>query len=259
MKVALIGSGNVATVLGKCIRQSRHELIQVLGRSGASTETLAKSLGTAYTTNPEELTGDADLYILAVQDSALHALLPRIHIPEDAIIVHTAGGVPIGILAQWFNHYGVLYPLQSLSKAALPKEPIPFFLDTNLPSSACSENLWTFARDLSDNVQQADDAARLRLHIAAVFASNFTNYLYVLAEQFCQKEDLPFGALLPLIRETSDRLTKGAPAAWQTGPAIRNDISTLERHMQTLVSFPEAGAVYSFLSDKIRQTTLIPR
>lgn len=251
MNIVLIGSGNVATILGRLIKASPHALIQLLGRSKAPTVDLATELDCPYILQPEELSPLADIYLIAIQDKEVTLLLPRLSIPSTATLVHTAGGVSINALADFSAHYGVLYPLQSLRQERTEKIEIPFFLDGN--DMHAKNSIQQLAQRLSGSIDWADDAKRMKLHIAAVFASNFTNYLYGLAYRFCAQEQIDFQKLLPLIQETTNRLTTGGsdPAAFQTGPAARKDIDTVNKHLELLKADPQAFKVYQFLSQAI--------
>jgi predicted short-subunit dehydrogenase-like oxidoreductase (DUF2520 family) len=145
--------------------------------------------------------------------------------------------------------YGVLYPLQSLSKFADHIPEIPFLVDGNNQENL--HRVLGFAKTLSDKVIEANDTERLNYHVAAVFVSNFTNHLYALAELFCEKERIDFKTLYPLIDETTLRAKSISPFLSQTGPAIRDDIYTLNRHLQALGANPELKYIYLKLSESI--------
>jgi predicted short-subunit dehydrogenase-like oxidoreductase (DUF2520 family) len=165
-------------------------------------------------------------------------------------VVHTAAAVPAEVLKNVSRNYGVLYPLQTLRKEQTNIPPIPFLVDGNSPDDLAL--VQDFAASLSGNVLVAGDELRLRMHVAAVFASNFTNHLYVLAEDFCKKEQLDFSLLLPLINETAHRLHDLPPRQSQTGPAIRNDRITIEKHLEVLNAYPELKAMYEHLTASIQ-------
>lgn len=232
MNVGIIGTGNVATVLGKKIQQAGHTVNLVNARGGL--DTIDKT---------------ADMYIVAVSDSALYELPLRL---GDKLVVHTAGSVSKDVLQPVSSSYGVLYPLQSLRKELEPVTAIPLLIDAN--NDAGFQALKTFAATISEQVDRADDAQRMKLHVAAVVASNFTNHLYALAENYCKKEDLDFSLLYPLILETARRIQLFSPAQMQTGPAVRNDEATITRHLSLLQAYPALQQLYRDLTDSIKSS-----
>ena len=246
--VVIIGSGNVATVLGKLMVRAGYKLLQVVGRNIASTEQTASMLNTVAVTDINNINPDADLYLIAVQDSFVKIVADNLKVPEDKIVVHTTGSISIEILKEHKN-YGVLYPLQSLRKEKIQLPEVPLFVDGS--SEDVIRMLLQFAQSLSPIVHQANDEQRIKLHIGAVIVSNFTNYLYALTHQFCKEEDLDFHALLPLMEETVNRLHTYNPEEMQTGPAVRGDIVTVEKHINLLKDYPELAKTYRFLSEEI--------
>lgn len=249
MNVTIIGTGNVATVLGKRIRMAGHRIAQVYGRNEARASELAEELGAEVCSSWSAISLEANLYIIALSDKALYELEGRLSL-GDRLVVHTAGSVSIDVLQSVSSRYGVLYPLQSLRKELDPLMAIPLLTDAN--DTENRQLLQTFAATLSDQVAEADDTERMKLHIAAVIASNFTNHLYALAETYCQKEQLDFHLLYPLIVETTQRIQLFSPVQMQTGPAVRNDEVTIGRHLSLLQSHPALQELYSDLTDSIK-------
>ena len=139
--------------------------------------------------------------------------------------------------------------MQTLSKATAHIPVIPFLIEGNNKDTL--EKIREFASSLSDKVIESTDDERLRYHLGAVFAGNFTNHLYAVAEAFCKKEKISFENLFPLINEVSIKVNNFPPQEVQTGPAIREDIVTLNRHLQTLSSHPDLKYLYLKLSESI--------
>jgi predicted short-subunit dehydrogenase-like oxidoreductase (DUF2520 family) len=242
MRVVIIGSGNVATVLGERIVIAGHDVLQVYGRHLRKATTLAKKLGAQATDSPTQLSEDADLYIISVTDSALTGIAQWLR-TADKPVVHTAGSVDKEILKECSKHYGILYPLQSIRKEIDVLPEIPLLIDGE--SAETISLVFAFAQTISGMVQQANDVKRKQLHVAAVMINNFSNHLYTLAADFCRNENLDFKLLLPLISETAERLKTNTPAQVQTGPAIRNDMQTIATHLQLLEKYPELNAIYT--------------
>lgn len=248
MKIALIGAGNLATNLGVALVEANHEILQVYSRTIESAALLAARLHCVAITAPEELVLDADLYIVALKDSVLEEMLPRLlQGREHALWVHTAGSIPISI---WENrgvkHFGVFYPLQTFSKSRLVDfSKVPVFLESNLPNDL--ERLKLLAASVTTNVYEADSNQRASLHLAAVFACNFTNAMYVASDLLLQGQGLSFEALLPLIDETAAKVHALSPLEAQTGPAVRYDLGVINKHLAML----EERELYRDLYEKL--------
>ncbi len=248
MRVVIIGSGNVASVMGRLIKKKGHEVIQVLSRDMDHAKLLADELSCVYSGSSDTVDRSADLYLVAVSDSALYELNKSFYI-GNKLIVHTAGSVSKDVLREISTNYGVIYPLQSLRKEMSYEDDIPFLVDGN--SEETITLLEDFTKTLSGKVAKATDEDRLKLHVAAVVVSNFTNHLYALAEEFCEKENVDFKLLAPLIKETAVRIEHRSPAEVQTGPAIRNDVFTLDKHLRQLANYPRLKYIYLKLTDSI--------
>ena len=248
MRIVIIGSGNVASVLGRLFIKNNHEVIQVVSRNKAHAKILADALNCPFTDNTGIIDTSAALYLVAVSDGALFDLNSNIHLGKS-LILHTAGSVTKDVLKNISVNYGVLYPLQSLRKEKEYDGEIPFLVDGNTEETKIL--IEDFAKTLSANVTKATDDERLKLHVAAVIVSNFTNHLYALAEDFCNKENIDFKLLAPLIKETAERVQTISPATAQTGPAARNDIFTLDKHLQLLSKHPRLKYIYLKLTDSI--------
>ncbi|MEO6328599.1 MAG: DUF2520 domain-containing protein, partial [Ginsengibacter sp.] len=153
------------------------------------------------------------------------------------------------VLSSISDKYGVIYPLQSLNKTSNDYPEIPLLIDGS--SSEILIYLQTFAETLSSQVSIVNDADRLKFHIAAVFVNNFTNHLYAMADDFCSQENIDFVKLYPLIDETTRRIKKQSPKEVQTGPAIRQDLYTLGKHLKMLSADPDLKYIYLKLSESI--------
>jgi len=153
------------------------------------------------------------------------------------------------ILKNVSSNYGVLYPLQSLKKDLEEIKEIPFLVDANSEENVgILENL---AKEICPMVERCNDDTRLKAHVAAVFINNFTNHLYLQAEDFCNKEHINFDLLKPLLMETAHRILAHSPKEVLTGPAVRNDTFTLEKHLRALVNHPKQKYLYMKLTDSI--------
>ncbi len=231
MTVNIIGRGNVAYHLNMAYKNVA-EIIEV------NPHTL------------EELNPEAEITIISVTDSAIAEILERLP-PIQGVVAHTSGSTPIDIFkGQGINNFGVFYPLQTFSKAkALNYKEIPFYIEGSDEKTA--EILFNFASLISNNVRLADSSQRKSLHIAAVFSCNFVNHLWTLSEKYLKEEGLQFSDLIPLIKETMEKIMTLSPSDAQTGPAVRGDINMIQSHLQLLEEFPNMKNIYKLLSESI--------
>jgi predicted short-subunit dehydrogenase-like oxidoreductase (DUF2520 family) len=254
MTIILIGSGNVATVLGRKFKMAGHTILQVFSRNASEASKLAYELDTESTNYKILINKTADIYIIAVPDNAIGEVVDELRLPGK-VVAHTAASVPREVLEKVSKHHGVFYPLQTLNKNTSYIPDIPVFFDGS--DAVTKRKLEALAHSISDEkVGEAGDEARLRLHVAAVVVSNFTNHIYALAADYCRKEGLDFNQLLPLIEETAQRVQALSPAAAQTGPAIRHDGETIKKHLALLKNHPQLKNLYILLTESIQDTEL---
>ena len=248
LKVVIIGSGNVAHHLVSVFLQSPDvEILQAFARNKtAFGELLPKD---KITTSFQDLTDKADIYIIAVTDDAIEAVSTSLPF-KDKLVVHTSGGVTISQLDSK-NRRGVFYPLQTFSKdKKVDFSTIPICLETE--NEADYVIVKQLANSISDNVYSISSRQRKALHVAAVFSSNFVNYMYTIGNAICNDNDIPFDILKPLILETADKVKYMSPLRAQTGPAIRNNTKTIESHL-AFITKPNQREIYSLLTQSIQQ------
>ncbi|WP_153799716.1 Rossmann-like and DUF2520 domain-containing protein [Foetidibacter luteolus] len=248
MDVVIIGTGNVAAVLGRLMVRCGHTVLQVWGRNEQHAIALANELGCTAIANLKDIAGNASLYMIAVADKAIEHVASSLSL-NNRLVVHTAGSVSRNVLKSASDNYGVIYPLQSIRKENEHIPVIPLLVDGS--DEAVTTILLSFAQTLSAVTGVVNDEQRLSLHIGAVVTSNFTNHLYTLAKSFCEKQNVPFGYLLPLIEETATRLRHHAPEGMQTGPAVRSDVTTIQNHLVLLSSYPQLQQLYKIMSESI--------
>lgn len=251
MDIVIIGSGNVAAVLGRKFTAAGHKIVQIISRNASAASELAYEWDTESANYMSLINENADVYIIAVSDNALEELVRHLKLPGK-VVAHTAGSVSKEILKNVTSHYGVFYPLQSLRKEITSLPDIPIFFEGS--DKTATSTLQKLAQSISyEQATLAGTEDRLKLHVAAVIVSNFTNHLYVLAEKYCQKERINFHQLLPLIEETMQRLKESSPADTMTGPAIRHDQETIQKHIELLKDHPQLQKIYQALTESIQQ------
>ena len=250
MKVVFIGSGNLATHLSLAMKGAGIEVVQVYSQTESHASLLANKLSCSFTTEPESIVIDADIYIFSVKDSALLDLIHKI--PQNkGLWLHTAGSVPMGVFEGYNDRYGVLYPLQTFSKNRdIDFSIVPVFIESN--SAVDEAYLLSFVGKLTRQVISLSSEKRKHLHLAAVWACNFTNHMYLMASKILQEQSLSDAFLLPLIDETAAKVHQLSAREAQTGPAIRYDENIIEKHIE-LLSDPNMKELYRLISRNIHK------
>lgn len=251
MKVVFLGSGNLATRLSLEMKRKGFDIRQVYSHTPAHAEQLANRLQCKWTYLPGKVEIDADLYIFALKDTALEPLIARIA-PNNGLWVHTAGSMPMDVFRGHTARYGVLYPMQTFSKGrAVDFTAVPFFIEGSGEEEAGA--LRALAERIGGHAYEATSEQRRYLHIAAVFACNFTNHMYALAHRLLAAHGLPFEAMLPLIDETARKVHELLPAEAQTGPARRYDGNVIGKHLEMLAGEPRLAELYEKISRSIHE------
>lgn len=249
MKIAVIGSGNVATHLAKGFYQLGHTITQIVSRHIEHASALAHIVQAEAAIDPEKLASDADLYLIAVSDSAIGDIICSIPAAIQGLVIHTSGATPLTALNK-FNRYGVIYPPQSISKAVdIDLSTIPFAIEAN--NNENTTVLLKLMQGVSAKTFCCNSEQRLALHVAAVLANNFPNALFQAAAQILEDQHLDIGLLRPIILETAQKVQHHHPKDVQTGPAVRNDINTINRHLQFLSYSDELTEIYQNITDFI--------
>lgn len=251
MDIVIIGSGNTATVLGRKSLAAGHRIVQVYSRNSNQANTLAVRLGTSSTSYISSIEKKADLMIIALRDDAVGSFVKDLG-KVNATVAHTAGSLSIQEVRGASDSYGVVYPLQSLRREIEIIPPLSILVEGN--DANTNDLLKKFASGIADTVIETNDDSRLKYHVAATIVNNFTNYLFSLAESFCKKENISFAVLQPLIEETVIRLRNNSPRESQTGPAIRHDQDTINKHRKILNEYPAILSFYDKFTEDIQNS-----
>lgn len=262
MEISFIGAGNLAWHLAPALENAGHHINEVYSRQLQHARRLVSNLYDARTHSDLNFADSSSkLFVLAVPDDALEGVCSRLVLPENARLVHTSGSRPLGDLARWMAVYsdvpvdtGVFYALQTFTK----EQPFLAFDDIPLCIEATEKNLEDelvgIGQEISDIVYLITSDEREILHLAAVFACNFTNHLLTIAHDLTTGDGLEFDLLRPLIRETLRKgLAADNPADVQTGPARRNDLSTIDAHLTSLAAQPRLAEIYEVMTTTIQQ------
>jgi predicted short-subunit dehydrogenase-like oxidoreductase (DUF2520 family) len=246
-KVVIIGGGNVAYHLIRSITSSGHKLVQIYNRTLSHLSDFSGN--TNITGKINNITIDADIYIICVKDTAIPEVAKGL-VLKDKLVVHTSGNRSLNLLETCSTKYGVFYPIQSFTKnIPINFKKVPIIIEAN-NEEVCNE-LEAFSRTISNHVVRMGETDRKKLNIAGVFVNNFTNHIYTMMYDYLGKEDIDFSILQPLIQNTVDKLDLGPPSEMQTGPAMRNDQVTIKNHLELLKNRPHLKEIYERVTERI--------
>ncbi|MBR5827747.1 MAG: DUF2520 domain-containing protein [Paludibacteraceae bacterium] len=234
MNIVIIGRGNVATNLHHAFTKKGVVCQMVSSREGLN------KLPTA------------NVYIYSVRDEALAEVVSQVQGKEKALHLHTSGSMPMSVFGADKPHAGVFYPFQTFSKSQLIEDfsTIPVFFEAKGIDDISA--VYSLALTITSHVYETTQHDRERLHVAGVYACNFTNLMYTLAAELLSDTHIPFKALLPLIDQTAAKIHTLSPHEAQTGPARRGDENVMAHH-KTLLPNEELRLIYQLLSDQIRK------
>lgn len=253
MRIVMVGAGRLATQLARALAEAGHDIVDVYSRTIDSARQLATVVGSSATDSIERLPLEADAFIIAVKDDALTSLLPQLaEGRRQQSFFHTAGSIPMSVFDGQVDHYGVIYPAQTFSKERkVSLARVPLFIEGSDAGTLQLAQL--IASSVSEDVRELSSEQRRYLHLAAVFACNFTNHCYAMSAEILERHGIPFDAMLPLIDETAAKVHELHPRDAQTGPAIRYDERVIKAQQQLLADSPELQAIYTAMSQSIHE------
>ncbi len=249
MRISIIGSGNVATHLGAALKNAGHRIVQVYSPNLQNAAMLAYHIGAEATDQLLALSSETDLFIISVKDDAIIDVAKQVA-PLGKLLVHTSGATSLSALELFTDNAGVFYPLQTFSKTReLDFWQVPLCIEG--AGDDITQTLGQLAHTISNSVHRVSSDQRKTLHLAAVFACNFPNYLYQAAYDLLRNDGLAFDIIRPLILETAQKVQQTIPASVQTGPAVRNDARTMQAHLDMLENNDQLKQLYELLSQAI--------
>lgn len=248
-RISIVGSGNVAWQLSHGLQAAGMDIVEIVSRSKENADVLAFSLKCRSSSLSEGFTAPADAYFICVKDDAIDEI-QYLFAHISGVVAHVSGTKPLSSISSFAKATGVFYPLQTFSKFRPAQwSEIPVFIEAS--SKEASDHLINLAGSLTTKVFELNSEQRSRLHLSAVFVSNFANYLFGAAEEIVKENRMDFDLLKPLIRETVAKLEAAHPSELQTGPAVRNDREVINTHLKILETHPDLHDIYLTLSNAI--------
>lgn len=255
MDISFIGSGNLAWHLAPALDNSGHIIREVYSPNPKHAEALTERLYQANVkTSMDFSDSKSRVFIIAATDDSIETIAREIVLPEEACLLHTSGSQPLNALQFAASRTsGVFYLLQTFSKnKRVDFKSIPIFIESNTEEG--EQLLITLGKAISGNVRKISSEERRALHIAAVFASNFTNHMFTVSKKIMEEQKLSFELLKPLILETVTKSLAIGPEQAQTGPAMRSDLEILDQHINFLEKDQKITELYKIISQHILDT-----
>ena len=252
MDVSFIGSGNVAWHLAPALDNAGFTVREVYSRNSKNAKALVGKLYQAEVKDSLDFSNSASMvFFICVSDDVIQEIVQEIVLPEDAVLVHTSGSQPLTVLAYAaISRIGVFYPLQTFTKQKkIDFSEVPIFIEST--DKETSSALLKMAKAVSKKVETIDSSKRVALHIAAVFASNFTNHMLTISKNIMVVSGMQYDWLKPLIAETITKSLAIGPEAAQTGPAKRGDLEILDKHLELLKNDEQIAELYKLISQHI--------
>lgn len=250
MKIVFIGSGNIAHFFAPLLHKKGHKIVQVYSRTITHGKELSQLVNAELTDDLNNISSEADVYFLAIKDDALQEVAQQLQF-KCKMAIHCAGAVALDVIENISDNRAVIWALYSVRKNDLPKiSNVPLIVEAN--NETAWETALSLAGDISEKVLQADYRQREWLHLNAVLVNNFTNHLFSVAAEICKENDLPFDFLYPIIFQTVRQIENASPLESQTGPAIRHDEQTIQKHKQLLQAHPQWAKLYEAMTQSIQ-------
>ncbi|NPA44843.1 MAG: DUF2520 domain-containing protein [Chlorobi bacterium] len=256
-QIVIIGAGNLATNIAQVFYEKISKEIHIHSRTEGAAKLLANKINApSYSFDVNDIPFDANLYIISISDDAISEIVNNKTLKEkinNNLVVHTAGSIQANILEKLSANFGIFYPLQTFSRFKKANfKNIPLCLEAN--SGFNYNRISKIAFQISEDVRKINFEQRKYIHLAAVFANNFSNNMFAIAEEILKEKDIDFDILLPLINETVAKIQKESPKKVQTGPAVRKDTKVMNKHLELLKDNTNLQNIYKFVSKNIEET-----
>lgn len=252
--ITCIGAGNVATRLVVALHDKGLQVRQIISKHGQSAARLARLVNApVHGHDMSKLDDESDFYLVAVKDDDIPVVLKDLPfcLTGDQVLMHASGSFNENELADYARHVGCFYPLQTFRKdIKTDLLHTPFLINGN--DGETLQKIHTLASLISDHVKVYSFIDRHNIHVAAVIVNNFTNHLFTMTKSYCEKNQVDFNDLWPLIEEGIRNARRFGPENVQTGPAIRGDNTTITNHLRKLEGLPDLANIYKLLTVSIQ-------
>ncbi|MCB0699909.1 MAG: DUF2520 domain-containing protein [Chitinophagales bacterium] len=249
MTFYIAGTGNTAWFMATRLVKAGNKCLGVWGRNIEHANDLADVINAPVLHELSQIKDDADGCILAITDNAIEDIAKQLSF-EHTTLIHTAGSVSRMVLQPYAQHAGIMWPVYSIVKDNLPKHrEIPIVIKGTTDHS--EEVLKKLVADISDICYTISWEQRQWLHLCAVMSNNFVNHMMAISEEICNKQQIPFSLLYPIVNQTTERIKHASPKKLQTGPAKRNDVNTIEKHLEMLAQNPQWKELYESITTSI--------
>ena len=248
MNFSIIGSGNIAHYIGTRCKEAGNVIENIISTNETTGTSLAEKLDATYLSDYNQ--SQSKTFLLAIPDDAIRDLISEDFF-NDKSVIHTSGSIGLEELTELSEHRACIWPIFSIKKEKLPtRNDIPFVLQSsNQPSR---KKAVSFLKCLTNNVSEVDDKQKAILHLSAVLVNNFTNHLFAQSEQLLSSRNLSFNDLMiPIIQNTVNKLSHESPINLQTGPAVRGDQGTINKHLDVIQENPQLQEIYKVISKAI--------
>ena len=244
-KIIFIGAGNIATNLAINLAKNNYQIIQIFSKSLVNAKILADKVN-ANATNDLSKIKTADIIILSIKDDIIEDVL-KLHHFEN--IVHTSGFKDLNVFGTKVKNFGSLYPIQTFNKKInIDLSETPFLIECS--NKEFEKTIIKLAHSLSSNVIKINSEQRKKIHLAAVYACNFSNRMIGIAKEIMEINNLDFSLIQPLIKQTMKKISEGDPNQLLTGPAKRKDVQTIQNHLK-LIQNSNHKKIYQLISQDI--------
>lgn len=252
--VSIIGSGNLAWHLAPALDNTDFAVREVYSRNSRHASMLVDRLYHATAIDTLDFSeSPSRIFIIAVPDDAIQDVVKEITLPINSILIHVSGSQPLSVLSDASTNTGVFYPLQTFSKGSkIDFSDVPIFIES--ANTDTEKVLVNMAKALSKKVIKVSSEDRKAIHVAAVFAANFTNHMLTLSKAILERSKIDFELLKPLIAETLNKSLTLGPEKSQTGPAKRGDLEILDQHVSFLEGDEAIAEIYKIVSQHIIDT-----
>ncbi|CAN5574743.1 DUF2520 domain-containing protein [soil metagenome] len=251
LTIGILGSGNMAFCLGTALMDAGYIVHEIIARNPKEGKKLSHLLHAKWKSDLHQMEGNADCYFVCLQDNAIASVITEFPV-KFKMLIHTSGSISIDVFKNYEGDFGVFYPVQTIKKDITPDwKNTPVCIEANDRQSL--KTLQLIAASISKKIYPLNSEQRLNLHLAAVFANNFSNACFSMSEEITKASGLPFDLLRPLILSTALNVQQTSPVKVQTGPAKRNDLKVLKKHQALLDESPELLKIYRLLSRYISE------